>query len=208
MKAQETDILRRSAVFKFLSDELFAACEPLLQEEHYDFGDVIVRQDDPADSFYILTHGRARALKIKPEGEEIPLGSLKPGDSFGEAALSQGGVRMATVRCSTAVDVLRIDRSDFLELVQQQPELKRYIEMTGRNRALQSFLYQFSNFGRLPTNALRSMMDKLRPIEVAKGDLIIRQGEDDGPMYVLEKGRARAFSVLNCLENNLAFYLE
>ena len=81
-------------MFRFLSDEHFAALEPLLQEEHYDFGDVIVKQDDPADSFYILTHGRARALKIKPEGEEIPLGSLKPGDSFGEAALSVGGVRM------------------------------------------------------------------------------------------------------------------
>ena len=29
------------------------------------FGDVIVKQDDPADSFYVLTKGRARALKIK-----------------------------------------------------------------------------------------------------------------------------------------------
>src|SRR3979411_1314804 len=109
MKAQETDILRRSAVFKFLSDEHFAALEPLLQEEHYDFGDVIVRQDDPADSFYILTQGRARALKIKPDGGEIALGALRPGDIFGEAALSDGGIRSASVRCSTAVDVLRID---------------------------------------------------------------------------------------------------
>src|ERR1700682_4090232 len=159
MKPQEGEIIRRSSVFRFLSDEHFAALEPLLQEEHYDFGDVIVKQDDPADSFYILTHGRARALKIKPEGEEIPLGALKPGDSFGEAALSEGGVRNATVRCSTAVDVLRIDRDDFLRLVQQVPELKHYIEMTGRSRAMQSFLYQFSNFGRLPAAALRSMIE-------------------------------------------------
>src|SRR5881227_4384072 len=98
MKAQDADILRRSSAFKFLSDEHFAALEPLLQEEHYDFGDVIVRQGDPADSFYILTRGRARALKVKPDGEEIPLGVLKPGDSFGEAALSEGGARNATVR--------------------------------------------------------------------------------------------------------------
>src|SRR6201988_4275535 len=113
MNAQDTEIVRRAAVFRFLSDEHFAALEPLLQEERYDFGDIIVRQDDPADSFYILTRGRARALKIKPDGEEIPLGSLKPGDTFGEAALAEGGTRNASVRCSTAVELLRIDRTDF-----------------------------------------------------------------------------------------------
>ena len=83
-------------MFRFLSDEHFGAIEPLLEEEHYDFGDVIVKQDDPANSFYVLTRGRARALKIKPDGEEIPLGVLKPGDSFGEAALAEGGTRNAT----------------------------------------------------------------------------------------------------------------
>ena len=51
--------------FPFSSDEHFAAIEPLLEEEHYEFGDVIVKQDDPADSFYVLTRGRARALKIQ-----------------------------------------------------------------------------------------------------------------------------------------------
>src|ERR1700758_1379323 len=197
MKVKDTAILRRSSVFRFVSDEHFGAIEPLLEEEHYEFGDVIVKQDDPADSFYILTRGRARALKIKPDGEEIPLGVLKPGDSFGEAALAEGGTRTATVRCSTAVDVLRIDRTDFLQLVQQVPELKHYIEMLGRNRAVQSFLYQFSNFGRLPAPALRSMIDNLTPVGAAKGSLIIREGDAAGPMYVIEKGRARVFTGLN-----------
>src|SRR5712672_837873 len=128
MKAQDLEIMRRSSAFKFLSEEHFTALEPLLQEEHFEFGDVIVRQDDPADSFYVLTRGRARALKIKPDGEEIPLGVLKPGDSFGEAALAEGGTRNATVRCSTAVDVLRIDRDDSLQLVHRVPDLKHYIE--------------------------------------------------------------------------------
>jgi HlyB family type I secretion system ABC transporter len=208
MKTQDTEVVRRSSTFRFLSDEHFSALEPLLQEEHYEFGDVIVKQGDPADSFYILTHGRARALKVKEDGEEIPLGLLKPGDGFGEAALSMGGTRSATVRCSTAADVLRIDREDFLALVQQVPDLKRYIEMTGRNRALQSFLYQFSNFGRLPAQALRSMIDNLTPVGVAKGDLIIREGDVAGPLYVIEKGRARAFAGVNGRERNLAFYRE
>jgi HlyB family type I secretion system ABC transporter len=208
MKIQDGEILRRSSVFQFVSDEHFGAIEPLLQEEHYDFGDLIVKQDDPADSFYVLTRGRARALKIKSDGEEIPLGVLKPGDSFGEAALAEGGTRNATVRCSTAVDVLRIDRTDFLDLVRRVPELKHYVETTGRNRALQSFLYQFSNFGRLPAPVLRSMIDKLKPAGFAKGSLIIHEGDDAGPLYVIEKGRARAFAGVNGGQRNLAFYRE
>src|SRR5262245_43362550 len=137
MKAPDTEILRRSSVFRFVSDDHFAAIEPLLQEEHYEFGDVIVKQGDPANSFFVLTRGRARAIKIKADGEEVPLGVLKPGDSFGEAALSEGGTRNATVRCSTEVDALRLDRNDFSALVTQAPELRHYIEMIGRNRAVQ-----------------------------------------------------------------------
>ena len=208
MKTQDTEILRRSSVFRFVSDEHFGAIEPLLQEEQYEFGDVIVKQGDPADSFYVLTRGRARALKIKSDGEEIPLGVLKPGDSFGEAALAEGGTRNATVRCSTTVDVLRIDRDDFLQLTRRVPELKQYVETTGRNRALQSFLYQFSNFGRLPAPVLRSVIDKLKPVSFDKGRLIIREGDNAGPLYVIEKGRARAFTGVNGGDRNLAFYRE
>src|SRR5437660_7990383 len=208
MKVKDSEILRRSSVFRFVSDEHFGAIEPLLEEEHYEFGDVIVKQDDPADSFYVLARGRAGALKIKPDGEEIPLGVLKPGDSFGEAALSESGTRNATVRCSTAVEVLRLDRDDFTELARRVPELKQYVETTGRDRALQSFLYQFSNFGRLPTPVLRGMIDRLKPVTIEKGDLIIREGDDAGPLYILQKGRARAFAGVDGQTRNLAFYRE
>src|SRR6476620_4981016 len=206
MKIQDSEFLRRSSVFRFVSDEHFDAIEPLLQEEHYEFGDVIVKQGDPANSFYVLTNGRARALKIKPNGEEIPLGVLKPGESFGEAALAEGGTRNATVRCSTAVDVLRIDRDDFLQLVTQEPDLKQSIETTGSNRAVQSFLYQFSNFGRLPTPVLRSMIEKFKPVSVQKGNLIIREADGAGPLFIIEKGRARAFAGTDGQVRNLAFY--
>ena len=208
MKTQDSEILRRSSVFRFLSDEHFNAIEPLLQEERYEFGDIIVKQDEAANSFYVLTKGRARALKIKPDGEEIPLGVLKPGDSFGEAALAEGGTRNATVRCSTAVEVLRIDREDFLQLARRVPELKQYVERTGRNRALQSFLYQFSNFGRLPTQVLRDVIERLKPVAFEKGNLIIHEGDDAGPLYIIERGRARAFAGVDGQVRNLAFYRE
>ncbi|HEY0368139.1 MAG TPA: cyclic nucleotide-binding domain-containing protein, partial [Chthoniobacterales bacterium] len=206
MRAQDEEVLQRTSLFRFLPESYLDYLRPLLKEEHYDFGDVIVHQGDSADAFYVLLSGRARAIKTDHSGNEISLATLRPGDVFGEAALGEGGTRNASIRCSTSVDVLRLARSDFLELCAKVPELQEQVEITRRHRALQGFLYEFSNFGRLPTPALRSMIEKLSPMEVPKGNLIIRQGEPAGPMYILEKGRARAFAGLNGKQQNLAFY--
>ena len=206
MKATNENLLRRSSLFQFLPEEHFEQLRALLQEESYEFGDLLVRQGEPADAFYVLVLGRARVVKTDQNGNEIVLATLKPGDSFGESALAEGGTRTATVRCSTAVEALRLDRADFLQLAEETPELKYYIEMTARHRALHGFLYEFSNFGRLPVPALRSLVEKLTPVEVPKGSSIIQQGDAPGAMYILEKGRARAFHSENGTQKSLAFY--
>src|SRR5437763_921552 len=207
MKAKDFDLLRRCELFRFLSDEHFDKLRPLLREEQYDFGDLIVKRGDVANAFYILISGRARVVKTGANNsEEIVLATLRPGDAFGEAALSEGGTRSATVRCSTSTEVLRLDRAEFLALTETAPEFKEYMQVTRRAHTLQSFLYEFSNFGRLPTPALRGMIEKLERVQFQKGKLIIKEGDPAGPMYILEKGRARAFAQNNGAPVNLAFY--
>src|SRR5476649_2500183 len=93
MKATDENLLRRSSLFQFLPEEHFEQLRSLLQEESYEFGDLLVRQGDPADAFYVLLSGRARVVKADQNGNEIVLATLKPGDSFGEGALSAGGTR-------------------------------------------------------------------------------------------------------------------
>ncbi|MDQ6861112.1 MAG: cyclic nucleotide-binding domain-containing protein, partial [Verrucomicrobiota bacterium] len=206
MRAQDEEVLHRTSLFRFLPEQHLEHLRPLLHSEHYEFGDVIVHQGEPADAFYVLVSGRARAIKTDQSGNEIALATLRPGDVFGEAALGEGGTRNASIRCSTSVEALRLARSDFLSLCEQVPELREQVEITKRHRSLQGFLYEFSNFGRLPTPALRSVIERLSPVEASKGELIIRQGEPAGPMYILEKGRARAFAGTNGKQQNLAFY--
>ncbi len=208
MNNRADEILRRSSLFRFLSEREFDKLRPLLHEEHYEFGDVIVRQGAEAHAFYVLLSGRVRVVKVREQGDEIALNTLRPGNEFGEAALLEGGARTATVRCSTAVDVARLNRTDFLALLDEHPDLKRSLELTGRLRALHGFLYEFSNFGRLPQRALHALIEKLEPVEFAKGALIIREGDPAGPMYVIERGRVRAFAQKNGHVRNLAFYRE
>jgi ATP-binding cassette subfamily B protein len=45
-------------------------------------------------------------------------------------------------------------------------------------------------------------------VTIEKGNLIIREGEDAGPLYILQKGRARAFAGIDGQTRNLAFYRE
>src|SRR5262249_14413902 len=58
------------------------------------------------------------------------------------------------------------------------------------------------------TPVLRSMIDQLKPVGFEKGNLVIRQGDEAGPLYIIEKGRARAFAGVDGRERNLAFYRE
>lgn len=206
MTPQIDDVLERSSLFRFLPEDQHALLRSLLREERFEFGDVIVKQGDEAVAYYIVTTGRARVLKETENGDDLSLTTLRPGDEFGELALISGGTRNATVRCSTAVEVLRLDRKDFLPLLARFPELKDSLALTARYRSLHGFLYEFSNFGRLSARAMRGLIEKLSPVEFAKGEIILREGEPGGPMFIVQKGRVRIFANRNGRARNLAFY--
>jgi CRP-like cAMP-binding protein len=161
----------------------------------------------PPTPYYILVSG-APGVKLNDKGEELSLNALRPGDEFGDAALLASGIRTATVRCSTAVEALRLSRPDFLDLVRVSPALRDALELSARHAALRGFLYEFSNFGRLPAAAIRNLIQKLAPVDFSKGRTIIRAGDGPGPMFIVREGKARAFADADGRTRNLAFYRE
>ena len=205
MNSQAEEYLRQASFLQFLPQESYERVRALFHESQHDFGETIVRQGDKADAFYVLVAGRARVLRTDAEGQEVSLNRLRPGDVFGEAALLSEEPRNATVRCSTSVEVLRLDRGEFLELLGKHPELKNYLEIMVRWRTLHGFLYQYSNFGRLPRPALSALLARLEPVQFAKGQMIIQQGQPAGPMFIVQQGQVRVFSRNNGESKNLAF---
>jgi HlyB family type I secretion system ABC transporter len=209
MATDDTDeLLRNSPFLKFVPEEHRAKLCGMFRKERFEFGDLIVREGDPADAFYFLASGRARVIKTTEKGEELVLASLRPGSEFGDAALLDGGVRTASVRCSTSVEVLKLGRDDFLEMLGRHPELRNYLEMNARFRALQDFLYEFSNFGRLSAPALRELIENMSPVSFSKGQMILREGDAAGPMYIVQAGRVRIFTTKAGRVKNLAFCRE
>jgi HlyB family type I secretion system ABC transporter len=173
--------------------------------ESFEFGSPIVREGEEADAFYVLVSGRARVIKAGQGGEEVSLNVLRPGDSFGEMALLDKTTRAATVRASNDVQVFRLDKPIFNALVESHPDIRKYLELHIRRRTLHNFFRLYSPFAHLPTDALSILLSELEPVIVQKGERVIRQGEDAGPLYVVEEGRLRVFTEENGRPRYLAY---
>ncbi len=208
MTQRAEQILRAASLARFVPPEHFDRLRDEFEEVHHDFGDLIIREGEEADAFYVLVAGRARVLKHQPNGEELTLFRLQPGEEFGESALLDDQPRTSSIRCSTAVDVLRLRRDRFLRLVADYPELLHSLELLSRWRTLHGFLYTFSHFGRLPAEALRGLMTRLDPADFKKGDRIIREGDPSGPMYIVREGRVRISTGTSSAAVNRAFLRE
>lgn len=205
MNTETRELLEKTTFVQLVPEGLRERVMSSFAEVRYGFGDEIIREGDDADAFYVLASGRARVCKRGESGDEIPLNVLHPGAEFGELGLLEGRPRMATVRCSTDAVAMRLDREEFRRLVRDNPRLQSGMEILARHRTLHNFLRQFSGFSRLPFPVLRRLLENLEPVSVSAGELIIRQGDGPGPLYILEHGRARVYATRDGTSTNLAF---
>lgn len=100
-------------------DKLLEKMEPL----HVSEGEVIVRQGDEGEYFYLIEKGEALVTRTIEQGEgmedSIEMAHLDEGAFFGEAALISDAPRNATVSMETDGILLRLKKGDFLSLMQE-----------------------------------------------------------------------------------------
>lgn len=93
---------------------IFMRMEPV----PYKAGDVVIRQGEAGDYFYMIRDGQCvvtRTTSAKPEG--FHLAELGSGDSFGEEALISERERNATVTMRTDGTLMRLSKADFNALL-------------------------------------------------------------------------------------------
>ncbi|HEX7080320.1 MAG TPA: cyclic nucleotide-binding domain-containing protein [Gammaproteobacteria bacterium] len=91
-----------------------------LQQVNYKAGDVVIKQGDEGDYFYIITRGRCIVTRETPLNKEgIRLAELHVGDTFGEEALISESKRNATVYMDTDGSVMRLGKEDFRTLLNE-----------------------------------------------------------------------------------------
>jgi CRP-like cAMP-binding protein len=83
-------------------------------------GDVVLRQGDEGDYFYVVMHGRCVVTRETPLNRDgIRLAELGPGDTFGEEALVADSHRNATVSMATDGALMRLAKADFQSLLHE-----------------------------------------------------------------------------------------
>jgi len=88
-----------------------------LQSATYQPGDVIIRDGEPGERFYIIAEGHAGASK---DGKQLR--EMGAGESFGEIALLRRIPRTATVTALTCLEARTLAREEFLAAVTGNPE--------------------------------------------------------------------------------------
>ena len=106
---------------------LFADLDPELRSEvagravpvRVEAGEWLFRQGEPADSLYVVLSGRLEVLIESPGPATIRLADQ--GSALGELALLTDSSRSASVRARRDSDLLRLERDDFLGLLEAEP---------------------------------------------------------------------------------------
>jgi CRP-like cAMP-binding protein len=100
-------------------------------------GELVVREHEPGDSFYVIVQGSAEVM-LGPDGTARVVGRLTPPDVFGEMSLLMGEPRTATVRAATDMVVLVVDRDAFKQIITADPAiLDPLSEIAARRQAEQ-----------------------------------------------------------------------
>lgn len=125
-------LLKGSEFFRAFPGEELAGVAEMTSETYLEPDEVIFREGDRGDAFYMVVRG---GIRITREGHELAI--LGPREGFGEMAILDQETRSATATATEATTLLRIDRDDFDRLVESNPAIARgiYRVLTERLRS-------------------------------------------------------------------------
>ncbi len=110
-------LLRTIPMFSPLEPQRLEALAQQLGRREVPTGEVVIREGDPGDRFYVVESGRTTAT----HGDQV-LSSQGPGEPFGEIALLRDVPRTATVTADEPSVLLYLERDAFLAAVRGDDE--------------------------------------------------------------------------------------
>ncbi|XP_033116121.1 cyclic nucleotide-binding domain-containing protein 2-like isoform X2 [Anneissia japonica] len=155
--------------------------------ESFEVGRLIIRQGHRAEQFYLILSGTAvvNVTSKDPEtGDKISndVAYLRNGDSFGELALIHHAKRNASVKCRTDVELLAIDRKDFLAIFVQTTQPPEFL----------GFLHSLEQLSDWPVNLLPFHDPNICLFTYfRRGNIITHDSVESKWLYVVKSGTCR-----------------
>ena len=115
-------LVSRIPLFEACSQSELARIAAIAVQVDVPDGEVLIREGEPGDLFFVLVDGSAEVRKGKRR-----IATLGAGDFAGEIALVTDAPRTATVRTTSPVTALRATRKGFSALLETSPKIQQKV---------------------------------------------------------------------------------
>jgi CRP/FNR family cyclic AMP-dependent transcriptional regulator len=130
------NLLASTAIFRGCTPQAIDDLVRRLQVRTRPADTIVVAQDEPGDSLFVIAGGRVKVAMFGENGRELTLAELKPGDFFGEMSLLDNRPRSANVVAMEDATLLVLSREAFVAHLKSNPQTAINLlgEMTRRLR--------------------------------------------------------------------------
>jgi cAMP-dependent protein kinase regulator len=144
------------------------------------------------DKFYIITQGHADVFVNQPDGSQVLVNQLMPGQYFGEMAMMGNGLRSATVRASqdAEIEVVALDATAFNNLISESATLRDELSRLIEQRNTLNRIQLMSTF---PEKKLLALTKQMATETYPPNATIIRQGTLGEDFFIIVEGEADVY---------------
>lgn len=121
-KKKIVDTLLKSPLFQSLNKTQLGKVANKVKVRQYFPEEIIVWQGQPSNSLFVITNGIVAVKRVSYEAENL-LAYLMPGNTFGEVGILENQPRSASVVALSEVDLLVIQRDDFLYMLNRYSQV-------------------------------------------------------------------------------------
>ena len=121
--AIDTEFLKSVPYFSGLSSTELDSIKVLIFEKTVERNDVIVFEGEPAEVLYFVVSGVVKVFKTSPEGKEQILSLVRPGESFNDVSIFDGGPNTASVQAMGPVILYGIREAELRAVLNDYPKV-------------------------------------------------------------------------------------
>ncbi len=144
----KTEFLRRISYFAGLerAGDVLASLAKATLEERYERGKLLYLEGDAGRGLYYLVEGQVRMFKSSPDGRELTLELIGPGQTFNEVAVLDGAPTPTSAEALEASLVWLIPTEIVLHLLETEPTVARAVvnDLASRMRHLTMLVGELS----------------------------------------------------------------
>jgi len=120
---EKIELLQSVSIFWDLDEDELGHIADKMVLKHFENGNYIFLEDSEGEQCFFVLEGSVKVTRLSKDGREVILAMLNEGDFFGEMSLLDGESRSANVIALEKTKVLTLDRNDFIEVVNDYPQI-------------------------------------------------------------------------------------